>query len=297
MAHNKYHVMTRSNTGSLDNASRNSGYGSTRTTPQVLATTSESGQLGGSSMMGGLLGGWFQNRMAKKQREFEAQQSELAYQRSLPWNSESAAGTVTYDADTKQMLQELSPEMQKLMGNWLGISSQANQLLSDNLSNPFDAQNKIMQNFDNLNENKDRQDRQRLAEQNYAQGTGGGTQGYYAGLSLGEQVNNRRLQEQLAASGEVRANNTMFGNLDQTYGRGGMDISTMLSGQATEGRLLGQGSNLNTLQDATASRNYTDTKSNFLTQFMQDSMGRDRLYNQDGKVIQDQKDGFFSFLA
>ena len=248
---------------------------------------------GGGNMVGGLLGGWFQNRMAKKQREFEAQQSELAYQRSLPWNSESAAGTVTYDADTKQMLQELSPEMQKLMGNWLGISSQANQLLSDNLSNPFDAQNKIMQNFDNLNENKDRQDRQRLAEQNYAQGTGGGTQGYYAGLSLGEQVNNRRLQEQLAASGEVRANNTMFGNLDQTYGRGGMDISTMLSGQATEGRLLGQGSNLNTLQDATASRNYTDTKSNFLTQFMQDSMGRDEVLNEDGKVTQRKKDGYF----
>jgi hypothetical protein len=259
-------------------------------------TNNSSTRSGGGSMMGGLIGGWFQNRLAKKQRAFEEQQRTLAYERSLPFNSTSAYGRVSFDPKTKEMLQELSPEMQELMGNWLGLSNQASQeMLTKNPDQMAEDQyNKYLA----FNEDEYNETRLRARENAIATGRGGGTQGYYDQLAVDAGINKDKASGLYASVGEGMKYRQQLADQSSMFGQLGRDVPNVLDSQRNAGITAGAGANLNTLGDMTASRNYTDTQSNFLTSFLQDSFtGRDKLYNEDGKVIQDKKDPYFSFLT
>ena len=255
--------------------------------------TGSGGGGGGGQAVSSLLGGWWQNRMAKKQREFEAQQAELAYKRSLPWNSKSALGSVSFDPETKEMLQQLSPEMQELMANYLGISKGASDELAAMQADPYAMEQEQFQRFEDMNANAYNQSRLQGQEAAIAQGREG-TQGYYDSLAVEDSINQNRMAGQMASIGTGMNYRNMLGGESLNFGKGAIDVGNSLMGQAELGRLIGQGSNKNTLQDPFASRNYTDTQSNMLSQFMGDAFGRKRQYNQDGKVIQDQEDGMFS---
>ena len=261
------------------------------------SNSSGSTRSGGSSMMGGLIGGWWQNRMAKKQREFEAQQAELAYKRSLPWNSKSALGSVSFDPETKEMLQQLSPEMQELMANYLGISKGASDELAAMQADPDKGLKDAYGLFTDINADDYRNLRQQQQERAIATGTQGGTADYYNQLATEKSINDNNRMGLYESEGRAAARRQMLGNESSMFGQLGKDVPSVLDSQRNAGIGIGQGANLNTLGSQFASRNYMDTQSNFLTQFMKDSMGRDKLYNKDGKVIQDQKDGYFSFLT
>ena len=252
---------------------------------------------GGGSMMGGLIGGWFQNRLAKKQREHEERMAEQAYQRSLPWGSESAYGSVTFDPETKQMLQELSPEMQELMGNWLGLSKGASEQLLEMQADPDKGLKDAYGLFTDINADDYRNLRQQQQERAIATGTQGGTADYYNQLATEKSINDNNRMGLYESEGRAAARRQMLGNESSMFGQLGKDVPSVLDSQRNAGISIGQGANLNTLGSQFASRNYTDTQSNMVSQFMKDSMGRDKLYNKDGKVIQDQKDGYFSFLT
>ena len=255
--------------------------------------TGSGGGGGGGQAVSSLLGGWWQNRIAKKQREFERKKAELAYKRSLPWNSKSALGSVSFDPETKEMLQQLSPEMQELMANYLGISKGASDELAAMQADPYAMEQEQFQRFEDMNANAYNQSRLQGQEAAIAQGREG-TQGYYDSLAVEDSINQNRMAGQMASIGTGMNYRNMLGGESLNFGKGAIDVGNSLMGQAELGRLIGQGSNKNTLQDPFASRNYTDTQSNMLSQFMGDAFGRKRQYNQDGKVIQDQEDGMFS---
>lgn len=297
------------NIGSMANASSNSGYGSTNTAntqsnsnigsdrfgPDRTGNSSGgngSTRSGGGSMMGGLIGGWWQNRLAKKQRAYEEQQRTLAYERSLPFNSTSAYGRVSFDPKTKEMLKELSPEMQELMGNWLGLSNQASQEMLT--KNPDQMAEDQYNKFLSFNEDEYNETRLRAKEHAIATGRGGGTQGYYDQLAVDAGINKDKQAGLYNSVGEGMKYRQMLAAESSLFGQLGKDVPKVLDSQTREGIDAGAGANLNTQGSMTASRNYTDTQSNFLTSFLKDSfVGRDKLYNQDGKVIQDKKDPYF----
>jgi|TARA_R110000823_G_scaffold74619_4_gene170839 hypothetical protein len=247
---------------------------------------------GGGSMMGGLIGGYFQNRLAKKQREHEERKAEQAYQRSLPWGSQSALGSVSFDPETKEMLQELSPEMQELMGNWLGLSKGASDELAAMQADPYAMEQEQFQRFEDMNANAYNQSRLQGQEAALASGRMGGTQGYYDSLATEDAINQNRMAGQMASIGTGMNYRNMLGGESLNFGKSSLDVANSLMGQADLGRMIGQGSK--NAFDPFGSRNYTDTQSNMLTQFMGDSFGRKKQFNKDGKVIQEQEDGMFS---
>jgi|TARA_R110002073_G_scaffold315883_3_gene488559 hypothetical protein len=247
---------------------------------------------GGGSMMGGLIGGYFQNRLAKKQREHEERMAEQAYQRSLPWGSQSALGSVSFDPETKEMLQELSPEMQELMGNWLGLSKGASDELAAMQADPYAMEQEQFQRFEDMNANAYNQSRLQGQEAALASGRMGGTQGYYDSLATEDAINQNRMAGQMASIGTGMNYRNMLGGESLNFGKSSLDVANSLMGQADLGRMIGQGSK--NAFDPFGSRNYTDTQSNMLTQFMGDSFGRKKQFNKDGKVIQEQEDGMFS---
>jgi len=240
---------------------------------------------------------YFANRKAKKYAEenkiYQEEQNRLAYERSLPWNSKSAYGSVSFDPETKEMLQTLSPEYQQLMDGWLGSSKMANEELQGMMTDPYAMEQEQFGRFEELNANAYNQSRLQGQEAAIAQGREG-TQGYYDSLAVEDSINQNRMAGQMASIGTGMNYRNMLGGESLNFGKGAIDVGNSLMGQAELGRLIGQGSNKNTLQDPFASRNYTDTQSNMLSQFMGDAFGRKRQYNQDGKVIQDQEDGMFS---
>jgi len=284
---------------STSNTQSNSNIGPDRFGPDRTGNSS-SGNGNGSTRSGGgqaaqsLLGGWWQNRMAKKQRAWEEQQNTLAYERSLPWNSTSALGRVTFDPETKGMLQQLSPEMQELMGNYLGLSNRASEELDAMYDDPDKMARDQYNKFLAFNDDAYNQTRLNAKEHAIATGRGGGSQGYYDQLAVDAGINKDKQVGLYNSVGEGMKYRQMLGNESSTFGQLGKDVASSLSGQADLGRAIGQGSNVNTKLDPFASRNYTDTKSNMLSSFMGDMYGRKKRYNQDGKVIQDEEPGWWN---
>jgi hypothetical protein len=246
---------------------------------------------GGGSMMGGLIGGYFQNRLAKKQREHEERMAEQAYQRSLPWGSQSALGSVSFDPETKEMLQELSPEMQELMGNWLGLSKGASDELAAMQADPYAMEQEQFQRFEDMNANAYNQSRLQGQEAAIAQGREG-TQGYYDSLAVEDSINQNRMAGQMASIGTGMDYRNMLGQESLNFGQGGMNVAGMLNSQADLGRLIGQGSNFGGGSNAVslAGNNYADTRSNYISGMM----GQGRKYNSKGEIIQDEEDNIFN---
>jgi len=185
-----------------------------------------------------------------------------AYGRSLPWSSQGPAGNVEIDEETKEMLLELDPEVQGIMQGWLAQSARAQGELAE-----FDMEagrKDQIRMFDEANEFRDRQDRNRLAEQNYQRGIGG-TQEFYANMSLGEQVNQRRLQEALASDQLNIAKRQMLSGETIAMGNAGIDAPRTLMAQADLSRAIGQGSHtgVNVEGVSLGSLALADTKAGF----------------------------------
>jgi hypothetical protein len=225
-------------------------------------------------IVGGLFGGNKQKKIAEENYRQKIEREKIAYERSLPWNSESALGSVTFDPETKMMLQSLSPEMQALMGNFLGQSTASSNELARLTADPYAMEQEQFQRFEDMNANAYNQSRLQNQEATIAQGREG-TQGYYDSLATEDAINQNRLGGQMASISTGMDYRNMLTGESLNFGKGAIDVGGSLSNQADLGRLIGH---------------YADTKSNFYTGML----GQGKKYNSDGKLIQDKEDSIFN---
>jgi hypothetical protein len=210
---------------------------------------------------------YFANRKAKKYAEenkrYQEEQNRLAYERSLPWNSKSAYGSVSFDPETKEMLQTLSPEYQQLMDGWLGSSKMANEELQGMMTDPYAMEQEQFKRFEDLNADSYNETRLRAKEHAIATGRGGGTQGYYDQLAVDAGIDKSRLGGQMAAIGTGMDYRNMLKAEALGFGEGAMTVPSMLTTQADLGRAIGQGSTVNANMQGMrdAGNNYADTRS------------------------------------
>jgi len=243
-------------------------------------------------IIGGLFGGNKLSKVAQENRKYQEERERIAYERSLPWNSTSAAGSVTFDPETKMMLQSLSPEFQALMGNFLGQSTAASDELARLTADPYAMEQEQFQRFEDMNANAYNQSRLQGQEAAIAQGREGGTQGYYDSLATEDAINQNRMAGQMASIGTGMDYRNMLGQESLNFGQGGMNVAGMLNSQADLGRLIGQGSNFGGGSNSVslAGNNYADTKSNYITGMM----GQGKKYNSKGQIIQDEEKNIFN---
>jgi len=243
-------------------------------------------------IVGGLFTGNKQKKIAEENRAYQEERERVAYERSLPWNSTSAAGSVTFDPETKLMLQSLSPEMQALMGNFLGQSTASSEELARLTADPYAMEQEQFKRFEDMNADSYNQARLQGEESALASGRMGGTQGYYDSLATEDAINQNRMAGQMASIGTGMDYRNMLGQEALNFGQGGMNVATMLNPQADLGRLIGQGSNFGGGSNSVslAGNNYADTKSNYITGMM----GQGKKYNSKGQIIQDEEKNIFN---
>lgn len=238
-------------------------------TPVNTSTSTSSSSSKGNLNLGGLLSSLMGAKarrgledIYRENRDYQKGIMDEAYGRSLPKGVTGPAGMVTFDKETEEMLMELDPEVQNIMDAWLRQGVRTGEELAE-----FDMDARTMDQirmFDEANEFRDRQDRNRLAEQNYQRGIGG-TQEFYANMSLGEQVNQRRLQEALQSRGMAMNERQMLSGEMIAMGNAGIDAPRMLMQQADLSRAIGQGSHtgVNASGVALGSLALADTKAGF----------------------------------
>ena len=236
------------------------------------------GNPGGSGGGSGLLGDLMKMALANKgrknmadiyreNRDYNKMIMDEAYDRSLPWSSQGPAGNVTFDAEGKAIDMELDEDVQAIMDTWLRQGQRAGDELA-----AFDmegARKDQIRMFDEANAFRDRQDRQRVAEQNYARGIEG-TGAMYANMALGEQVNQRRLQEAIAADQLAMGKRQMLSGESIAQGNAGIDAVRMLMAQGDLSRAVGQGSHtgVNAEGVALGSMALADTKAGYWSGLM-----------------------------
>ena len=238
-------------------------------TPVNTSTSTSSSSSKGNLNLGGLLSSLMGAKarrgledIYRENRDYQKGIMDEAYGRSLPKGVTGPAGMVTFDKETEEMLMELDPEDQNIMDAWLRQGVRTGEELAE-----FDMDARTMDQirmFDEANEFRDRQDRNRLAEQNYQRGIGG-TQEFYANMSLGEQVNQRRLQEALQSRGMAMNERQMLSGEMIAMGNAGIDAPRMLMQQADLSRAIGQGSHtgVNVEGVSLGSLALADTKAGF----------------------------------
>ena len=206
-----------------------------------------------------------QKKAAAENKQFQIDQQNLAYERSMPWSSQGPAGNVDFDPETRQMIQSLSPEYQAMMDGWLGTSGMANTELQGMLSDPYKMEQEQFKRFEDLNADSYNETRLRAKEHAIATGRGGGTQGYYDQLAVDAGIDKSRLGGQMAAINTGMDYRNMLRAESLGFGGAAQDVAGMLNPQADLGRMVGQGSkvsaNMSGVRDAGA--NYADTKSGF----------------------------------
>lgn len=200
-------------------------------------------------------------------RDYNKQIMDEAYERSLPKGVSGPAGKVVFDKETEEMLLELDPEVQAVMDGWLSASRRAGDELA-----AYDMDSRTIEQislFDKANEFRDRQDRQRLAEENFARGIAG-TGAMYANMALGEQVNQRRLQEALQARGMAMNERQLLSAESIGMGNAAIDAPRTLMSQADLARAIGQGSatGVNAEGTSLASMALADTQAGFWSGLM-----------------------------
>jgi len=198
----------------------------------------------------------------RENRDYQKGIMDEAYKRSLPKDVFGPAGRVTFDEETEEMLMELDPEIQSVMDGWLRAERRAGEEL--NAYNMDERTINQISMFDKANEFRDRQDRNRLAEQNLARGVGG-TQEFYANMSLGEQVNQRRLQEALKSREMAMGERNLLSAEQLAFGNAAIDAPRTLMAQADLSRAIGQGSHtgVNVEGVSLGSLALADTKAGF----------------------------------
>ena len=226
-------------------------------------------QNGGGGSIGGLLSSLMGMGANKKlsgiyqeNLDYQKKIMDEAYKRSLPKGVTGPAGKVVFDEETEEMLMELDPEIQSVMDGWLRAEQRAGEeLAAYNMDERTINQISL---FDKANEFRDRQDRNRLAEQNFARGVGG-TQEFYANMSLGEQVNQRRLQEALKSREMAMGERNLLSAEQLAFGNAAIDAPRTLMAQADLSRAIGQGSHtgVNVEGVSLGSLALADTKAGF----------------------------------
>jgi hypothetical protein len=214
----------------------------------------------------GLFSGYQQRKAAQKNRDYQEEQNRLAYERSLPFDSESAYGSVDFDPETRKMVQTLSPEYQKLMGDWLGISGTASSALQNMMSDPYKMEQEQFKRFEALNADAYNQSRLQGQEAAIAQGRTG-TQGYYDQLAVEDAISKDRLQGQLASMQTGMDYRNMLSQESLGFGQGAIGVGGLLSGQADLGSMIGArlkpGMNMEGIM--TAGNNLADTTSSYFS--------------------------------
>jgi hypothetical protein len=200
-------------------------------------------------------------------RDYNKMLTDEAYDRSLGWDMEGPAGSTTFDRETQEMLAEFSPEMQQLYDGWL----RAEQRAGDELG-AYDMDERTIKQigmFDAASAGMDRRNQQRADELAFAQGIGG-TQQYYQNLSLGEQVNQRRLQEALKSREMAMGERNLLRAEQLAFGNSAIDAPRTLFRQAELGLKAGQGSHtgVNMAGNALSSMALADTQAGFWSGLM-----------------------------
>jgi len=203
----------------------------------------------------------------RENRDYNKGIMDEAYVRSLPKGVRGPAGMVSWDPDEEELSIELDPEIQAIRDGWLRAERRAGEELA-----AYDMDERTIKQismFDKANEFRDNQAKLAMDEQNFQRGIGG-TQAFYNNMTLGEQVNQRRLQEAIRAKemsmGErnlLSAENLAFGNAAIESGRAAMQTADLA-------RLIGQGSHTGVNAEGTslASMALADTKAGFWSGLM-----------------------------
>ena len=192
----------------------------------------------------GLWGQHQAKKEAEKNKQFQIDQQNLAYEKSMPWSSQGPAGNVDFDPETKQMMQTLNPEYQAMMQGFLGSSSMANTELQKMMGDPYAMEQEQFKRFEALNANAYAQSRMQGEEAALATGRMGGTQGYYDKLATEDAINQSRLGGQMNAMQTGIGYRNMLSAEALGFGGAAQDISGMLLPQAKLGMMVGQGLNV-----------------------------------------------------
>jgi len=212
----------------------------------------------------GLLSGFQQKKAAEANQQFQVDQQNLAYDRSLPWSNYGPAGNVEFDPETKQILQTLDPQYQAMMQGFLGSSAMANEELQSMMGDPYAMEQQEFKRFEDFN--ADAYNQQRLAQQEQAIAQGRtGTQGYYDQMAIEDAIGRDRMRGQMQAMQTGMDYRNMLRAEALGMGEGAMNVAGMLRPQADLGRMVGQGSNAtgNMGGVSTAGSNTADTKAGF----------------------------------
>ena len=195
-------------------------------------------------------------------RRYNKMLTDEAYERSLGWDMEGPAGSTSFDRETNEMLAEFSPEMQELYDGWLRAEQRAGEELG-----AYDMDERTLKTiglFDTASAERDRRNQQQADELAFSQGLGG-TQQYYRNLSLGEQVNQRRMQEALQARNMAMGERSLLSAEQMAFGNAAIDAPRTLFRQAELGMQAGQGSHtgVNMEGNALASMALADAKAGY----------------------------------
>ena len=212
----------------------------------------------------GLLSGYQQQKAAEANQQFQVDQQNLAYDRSLPWSNYGPAGNVEFDPETKQILQTLDPQYQAMMQGFLGSSAMANEELQSMMGDPYAMEQQQFKRFEDFN--ADAYNQQRLAQQEQAIAQGRtGTQGYYDQMAIEDAIGRDRMRGQMQAMQTGMDYRNMLRAEALGMGEGARNVAGMLTPQADLGRMVGQGSNAtgNMAGVRTAGDNLADTTSGF----------------------------------
>ena len=212
----------------------------------------------------GLLSGFQQKKAAEANQQFQVDQQNLAYDRSLPWSNYGPAGNVEFDPETKQILQTLDPQYQAMMQGFLGSSAMANEELQSMMGDPNKLAQEQFKMFEEFN--ADAFNRQRLQGQEAAIAQGRtGTQGYYDQMAIEDAIGRDRMRGQMQAIQTGMDYRNMLRAEALGMGEGAMNVAGMLTPQADLGRMVGQQSNAtgNMAGVSMAGSNTADTRAGF----------------------------------
>ena len=190
-----------------------------------------------------------------------------AYARSLPKGVTGPAGMVTWDEDEEEMLMELDDETKALRESWFRAEQRAGEELG-----AYDMDERTIKQigmFDAASAERDRQAKLAMDEQIFAQGIGG-TQGYYNQMALGEQVNQRRLQEALQSREMAMGERNLLSAESLAFGNAAIDAPRTLMAQGELSRLIGSQAHtgVNAAGASMASMALADTQAGFWSGLM-----------------------------
>lgn len=164
---------------------------------------------------------------AESNREANIRQQTLAYERSLPYSTQGPAGSVEFDPETKQIMQNLSPEFKSLMDSFAGRSAGATEALAAMQNDPYAMEQEQFRRFEELNADAFYQQREQGLEQSLARGRSG-TQGYYDNLAIEKAIGQQRLGGQLEAMNTGMGYRNMLSAEALGFAGGAEKISGML---------------------------------------------------------------------